>query len=67
MSASLHGPAHYATKIVGIHECNPARSQETVNALVVGNLGSAVHTAATGEHLLVVAEAASVGARVPLE
>lgn len=35
MSASVHGPANQATKIVGVHEGNPARSPETVNALVV--------------------------------
>lgn len=35
MAAYVHGADHYATKIVGVHEDNPARGLPTVNALVV--------------------------------
>lgn len=35
MSAYVHGASTYATKVVGVHEANPDRGLETVNASLV--------------------------------
>lgn len=34
MTAYCHGADHYATKVAGVHEANPLRGLETVNAVI---------------------------------